>query len=284
MLRHWKTLFGEGGVLTSSNREKVGSLVRKLKLGAKAKASLTIFDPDPDTGKFLFLMLHAARLELDSSALSSRRTSGDFEISSLHLLNCSSLLVDGTSLSAGSYPPISSILSQLSILDFTFRYDSDGDQDEDGFVDAFPLNTFGESTPAEVVLGLLRPPWEGLRTFNFQGTVWYDELGQGGSRISFADWSFEILVFEVASIEEREPTERDRLLTRLLLDDVPGEGFLERVKGVELRTDGMIERKLREEVEIRRERVGSLREHEKSMVSLITFVDEAGNRRNLLEE
>lgn len=50
VLRHWKTLFGEGGVLTSSNREKVGSLVRKLKLGAKAKASLTIFDSDPDTG------------------------------------------------------------------------------------------------------------------------------------------------------------------------------------------------------------------------------------------
>lgn len=114
--------------------------------------------PIPTQVSSFFLCYTQLDLSLTQSALSSRRTSGDFEISSLHLLNCSSLLVDGTSLSAGSYPPISSILSQLSILDFTFRYDSDGDQDEDGFVDAFPLNTFGESTPAEVVLGLLRPP------------------------------------------------------------------------------------------------------------------------------
>lgn len=72
----------------------------------------------------------------------------------------------------------------------------------------------------------------------------------------------------------------------MFLDAPPtekGETFLEGVRKVEFRTDETVEEEFREEVE-RRERVGTLNEHERRITSLIVFVDEDGSERRLIEE
>lgn len=116
-----------------------------------------------------------------------------FEVGSLNLLKCSFLLFDVCTLYGTRSSVIRALLVQLPVLCLYI----DGIGCHKSICDTFVH-------PANVVLGLpIQPPqWKDLQRIVFRGTLWFDENlfpgNPGDPRISFSEWSFRILVIELA--------------------------------------------------------------------------------------
>lgn len=204
-----------------------------------------------------------------------------FEVGSLNLLKCSFLLFDVCTLYGTRSSVIRALLVQLPVICLYI--------DDIGCHKSI-CDTFVH--PANVVLGLpIQPPqWKDLQRIVFRGTLWFDENlfpgNPGDPRISFSEWSFRILVIELAFPQKVEDAIRALEVFLDLRPERRTGDFPRSTERIEFRVCGQFagefEKEVREDVE---RRVGrGLTAFEKRVASLMVFVGENGEERRLIEE
>lgn len=200
-----------------------------------------------------------------------------FEVSELDLPNCSSLFLQTNKVSAFPSSPFARIAPQLPIRNLTLQHLTLVKYD--WYKTSFPCDSFDDDL--DELLGLRSRPslWTNLNKLVFRNTLWYDYP----KRLSFSDWSFKVVVVEVAP----KMVVDTKTALSLFLEPSPKEnvGFLEDVERIEFKIRGGFAREVEQNFrnDATRRKGRGLSELEKRLLPLMVFVGDDGVERKLLK-